>query len=254
MEENIANKKGNRSLQRAIDILNCFDAHHPELTLTEIAEKTELAKSTVTRLLTTLEWNSFIEKDPKTLRYKLGKQLILLGENAGRSFQLEEQAEMVMHALHRQTKETVHLYVPEGKHRVCIKQLESPYSVKHIVRLGEKQNLSMGASGKVFLAYQSSEFVDQIINEEKPRKEKRILMEELDVIRKEKFSESTDENEKGISAVASPIFNSEGKVVASISISGPSNRFIPSERPEVKELLTQATREVSNKLGFVDEY
>lgn len=250
MGESTNSKKGNRSLQRAIDILNSFDACHPELTLTEIAEKTKLAKSTVTRLLTTLELNSFIEKDPKTLRYKLGKQLILLGETAGKSFQLEEQAEMVMDVLHKQTKETVHLYVPEGKHRVCIKQLESPYSVKHLVRLGENQELSMSASGKVFLAYQEKEFVKEIIKEEKPKKTFEELLKDFELIRKEKFAESTDENEKGISAVASPIFNSTGNVVASISISGPSNRFVPSERPEVKELLKESANEVSKKLGY----
>jgi DNA-binding IclR family transcriptional regulator len=159
--------KGIRALQRALNVLKVFTLEEKTLSLTQIASKTKLAKSTTTRLLYTLEQNNFVLKDPVTLKYRLGKQLYILGYIAGQSIKLREVAQTTMERLRNQTKETVNLYVLENEHRICLLQYESLQSVKHMVKIGEKLPLTVGAAGKVILAYQSPEFIENIIRKGK---------------------------------------------------------------------------------------
>ncbi|WP_077596910.1 IclR family transcriptional regulator [Oceanobacillus kimchii] len=242
--------KGIRTLQRSIDILNCFIEHNAELTLTEISLYTGLAKSTTTRLLSTLEMNNFIEKDEINAKYKLGKQIYFLGLVAGQTFELKALAKSTMENLRERTKETVNLYILDGKHRVCIQQFESLQSVKHMISVGQKLPLTVGASGKVLLAYQSKEFIEDAMDTQPLKKSKADLRKELELIINEKYADSIEERESGTSAAASPIFNFQDEVVAVLSVSGPASRLKPREWPELKLMVMEAAFEISKNLGY----
>src|SRR5690625_4519699 len=112
----LENNQTIRSVQRSIDILQCLKENNEELTMTEISEITSLSKSTVSRLLYTLEINSFVEKDPNSGKYRLGRELYFLGNIAGRSIQLKEEAKDIMERLRDQLRETINLYVLDGKY------------------------------------------------------------------------------------------------------------------------------------------
>lgn len=239
-----------RSVQRAIDILNCFQGEHSELTLTEIAYKTDLAKSTTTRILATLEENKFLEKDPSTGKYRLGRQLYFLGFKAGESIELKEVAKDTMLRLRERLKETVNLYIRDGEHRVCIQQFESLQSVKHMVQIGERLPLTVGASGKVLLAYEPREFIEEMMEKQIMRKSKLDLLSELNKILMEKYAISIEEREKGTSAAASPIFDINGNVIAALSVSGPAHRFNPTKIENLQTILVASALEISNNLGF----
>ncbi|MBB6450518.1 DNA-binding IclR family transcriptional regulator [Geomicrobium halophilum] len=242
--------KGIRTLQRAIDILNCFHVDEAELTLTEIANKIDLAKSTTTRLLATLEHNHFVEKNPVTMKYRLGRQLYFIGHVAGQSIELRSVSESTMKRLRNQTKETVNLYVLDGEQRVCIQQYESTQSIKHMVSIGQKLPITVGASGKVLLAHQSQKFIEEAMVQQPMKKNKVDLKNELNMIVEEKYTVSIEERETGTSAVSSPIFDINGNILAALSVSGPSSRFKPQERPELKTTLLAAAMEISNNLGY----
>lgn len=117
-------ESGSRTVQRALDILYCFSEERQELTLTDISKEMNLAMSTTTRLLKALEMNHFVEKNPDTMKYRLGQRLYLLGYIAGKSIKLRELAKPLMYALRDETKETVNLYVMDATSRVCIEQAE----------------------------------------------------------------------------------------------------------------------------------
>ncbi|MGM8211270.1 IclR family transcriptional regulator [Virgibacillus sp. W0430] len=244
------NVQVNRSVQRAIDLLHCFDRENNELTLTEIAQKTGLAKSTTTRLLATLEMNFFIERNTSSNKYRLGRQLYFLGHAAGRSMQLIEMSKEIMVRLRDQLKETINLYVLEGEARVCVQQYESPYSVKHMIQIGQGLPLTVGASGKVLLAYQAKKFIHEMMDKQTMVKTKHALMQELNQIVLDKYADSIEEREAGTSAAAAPIFNINGEVVAALSISGPANRFNPRKVADLKTILVAAAIEISTSLGF----
>lgn len=239
-----------RSVQRAIDVLRCFNESKTELTLTDISNETGLAKSTTTRLLATLEGNKFVERDASTGRYRLGRELYFLGHAAGRSIELREVAKETMIRLRDQIKETINLYVREGEHRVCIQQYESLQSVKHMVQIGQKLPLTVGASGKVLLAYQPKKLVDDVMEKQVMVKSKVELLSELSQIAAEKYAESIEEREKGTSAAAAPVFDIHGEVIAALSISGPASRFNPREVPDLKTILVASALEISSQLGY----
>lgn len=249
----IEQDKGIRSLQRAVDIVQCFTMEEGELSLTEISKKVNLAKSTVIRLLYTLEMNNFVERDPATFKYKLGKQLYFIGNIAGQSIEIRSAAKATMEKLRDQTKETVNLYVLDKESRVCVQQFESLQSIRHIVKIGEKLPLTLGAAGKVLLAYQSDDVIDKVINSEDPKRRKSDLMKELNLIVDECFAQSIDEREVGSSAIATPIFDVNGDVIAALSLSGPTSRFKKDVIEEIRNYLMDSGVEISVNLGFQND-
>ncbi|EXX90688.1 IclR family transcriptional regulator [Paenibacillus darwinianus] len=241
-----------RTVQRAIDILNCFSFEQAELSLTEIANKIDLAKSTTTRLLATLENNGFVQKNPNSLKYKLGHRLYYLGSISGRSIKVRQVAKPIMDDLRDFTKETVNLHVLEQHYRVCIEQSEGVMSIRHLVRIGERLPLWAGAGGKAILAYQGEAFQESILQtvDNGPKLQK--LRAELATIASEHFTSSMDEREVGLAAVASPIFDVNGEVKASLSVSGPSVRFSEERIMLLKDHVGEAAKKISMMMGHME--
>lgn len=243
---NAKGEQGLRTVQRAIDILNCFSEERSELTLTEIAAEIKLAKSTTSRLLSTLEQNSMIEKDQYTLKYKLGMKVYYLGYLAGKSIETRLIARPIMNEVRDHTKETVNLYSIDDIYRVCLEQAEGLRSVRHTVKIGQKLPLWAGAGGKALLAFQKQSFINELLTiVDKPE-----LEEELRTIKSEKGCYSIDERGEGTSAVAAPIFDINGKVKACLSISGPTMRFSQDKITEYQQIVKESASLISSKLGY----
>ncbi|KIL35596.1 IclR family transcriptional regulator [Cohnella kolymensis] len=240
-----------RTVQRAIDILNCFTFDQSELSLTEIANKIDLAKSTTTRLLATLEHNGFVLKNPNSFKYKLGHRLYYLGSISGRSIKVREVAKPIMDDLRDFTKETVNLHILEQNYRVCIEQSEGVMSIRHLVRIGESLPLSAGAGGKAILAYQNEAFQESIFQTIQSSTKWNKLISELNTIRSEHFTSSMDEREVGLAAIASPIFDVNGEVKASLSVSGPSVRFSEERIALLKEHVIESAKKISTMMGHM---
>lgn len=241
---------GLRTVQRAIDILYCFTLEEQELSLTEIANKISLAKSTTTRLLSTLEQNHLVAKDPLTLKYRLGEGIYYLGYVAGKSMKIREIARPIMEEIRDKTRETVNLYVLEENSRVCVEQCEGLHSIRHIVKIGEKLPLWTGAEGKVILAYQSLSFQQKIFAQVPSKERLTCLKEEIEKIKLQRCALSIDEREVGSAAVAAPIFNIHGEARACLSVSGPANRFTPEVVEKYKLLVQEGAKVISEKLGY----
>jgi DNA-binding IclR family transcriptional regulator len=239
-----------RTVQRALDILNCFSLEEPELSLTEIANKIHLAKSTTTRLLATLELNHMVYKNPDTLKYRLGHRLYYLGHIARKSIKIREVAKPVMQQLRDLLKETVNLYVLEKDYRVCVEQIEGLMPLRHSVKIGERIPLCDGAaSGKAILAYQSDDFKNQIFKTADTNFDLIPFINELKAIQREMISTSHDENE--VTCVASPIFDVNGEVKASLSVSGPSSRFTEEKINLLKDYVKDAAHKISSLVGYM---
>ena len=242
-----------RTVQRALDILNTFSVEESELTLTEIALRISLAKSTTTRLLNTLENNGLVTKDPDTLKYKLGQKLSYLGYVANRSIHVGNVALPIMKDLRDKTKETVNLYLLDDEYRVCIEQMEGLQSLRHMVQIGQKLPLWAGAGGKALLAFQNSQFQHRIKRLVKPEEKWPSLQKEFQEIITDGCSSSSDEREVGSSAVAAPIFGVDGTVHYSLSISGPTQRFSKERIEELLVLVRSGALQISESLGYTSK-
>lgn len=242
-----------RTLKRALDVLLCFDLEHKKLTMTEIAQKISLAKSTTLRLINALEKEGFLVKNEDNT-YTLGYKVYYLGTIAKESIELRKVALPVMQGLQAKFNETVNLYTFENGKIVCFEQLESSHALKRSVRIGDRFPIWSGASGRSILAFLSEEEIAKYINETRPLTDYTItdindIKKELNSIKERKYTFSHDEREIGVACVAAPIFDAYHNVVGSVALSGPSLRFTDEFVNEVKTHVYEAGKEISNNLG-----
>ncbi|MBC7251198.1 MAG: IclR family transcriptional regulator [Anaerolineae bacterium] len=247
-----------RSVEKAIAILKAFSMEKPELSVTELSQQLALHKSTVSRLLTTLEKGGLVEQNPETGKYRLGVVLIGLAGLVVAHADIREIARPLLRQLAQETQETVNLAVLDGDEVVNIEQiLPDKRQVKNIGWVGRRTPLHCVSTGKILLAYQPSEEIERIITKGlSQRTDKTItdpdqLREELANIRRQGYATGLEELEEGLNAVAAPVRNHDGEVVAAVSVSGPSYRVSPERIPALAQLAMRTTEEISRQLGFL---
>lgn len=232
-----------RAVERALDILLCFtDAK--ELGLTEIASRISLHKSTVHRLLSTLETRGFVLRDANTDKYRLGFRLWELSANLGHSDDLPTVLLPEMERLRDLLEETISLYVRDGKERIRIQAVQSNQPVRRVAPIGARMPLSVGASSKVLVAYTDDSFIQELLQDPAwpDTIDRHSFLEQLEQIRQHGYSTSVEEREQGAAAIAAPIFNRSGKLVAALAVSGPANRLTEEQMEKFAAPIMEAAK------------
>ena len=141
------------SLDRSLAILAAFRPGDDQLTLAELAKRTTFYKSTILRLIATLERHRYVVRLASG-GYRLGPAVLHLGMVYQGSFRLEEHVMPVMRALSKQTQETVSFFTHEGTSRVCLFRIDSPLSVReNHTRVGDQAPATRGPVGRVYTAF-----------------------------------------------------------------------------------------------------
>lgn len=216
-----------RAVERALDILLCFSGTETELGLSDIAKKVDLHKSTVHRLLASLENKGFIRRHPHTEKYRLGWSVLELVSNVYQSDDLSTIVLPEMTRLRDVLGETISLYIRAGNERIRIQAVESTQPVRRVANIGQRFPLYVGASGKILLAWCERNSVLQLFTDPSwPQDlDQNEFLAALDKVRENGFAVSIEERESGAAAVAVPIFSRDGSVIAALSVSGPVGRF-----------------------------
>jgi IclR family transcriptional regulator, KDG regulon repressor len=230
-----------RAVERALDILLCF-TDSTDLGLSEIASRLSLHKSTVHRLLATLENKGFLIRDAQTEKYRLGFRIWELSANLTHSDDPATVLLPEMERLRDLVGETVSLYVRDGNERIRIQAVQSNQPIRRVAPIGARMPLFVGASSKVLVAYAEPEVLEAVLNDPNwPESiDREVYLEQLEQIRAQGFATSVEERELGAAAVAAPIFNRNGKLVAAIAASGPSNRLTPEKMREFARPIMEA--------------
>jgi DNA-binding IclR family transcriptional regulator len=246
--EESTESQGVRSVQRALDILALLTEERPSLSVRDIVEETGLAKTTVIRLVQTLEQNGLLWATSGG--YMAGPGLWRWAHLARRSWELPPETQRMMRELAGRRRETVNLYVARDIYRVCIAQQESPQPLRHVVHIGDELPMWAGASSKVLLRNASPALLHRIARSS-PYGEGHVrrLQEWIDEAAHEGFASSHGEREDGLSAVAAPVLARSGAVVAALSLSGPTVRFTDDRMAEFAADLKEVAREISDR-GF----
>ena len=223
------------------------------LSLTEIADEVGISKSTVHRLLATLECKRFLIRDSATGKYHLGYRFL---EMASQVFEDVNQqwALPYLRCLADECGETVDLAVLDDDHVIYLQVVESQQRVKLAVAVGQRLPAFCTATGKAFLAFLPANRVQMILGSDLTRytenthTELADLDKDLQETRKRGFAISEHEYEKDVNAVAAPILAVDGYPLAAIAIVGPSFR-LPRERmlvlgPIIQKVVVSITREV----------
>jgi DNA-binding IclR family transcriptional regulator len=244
-----------RAVERALDILLCFTHEEPTRSLTQIAESIHMSKTTVHRLLATLENKRFITRDKATGLYRLGFRFIEMASLVLQDVELHRWAKPYLQRLSAEYGETVDLSILDGAHVIYLDVIESPQRVKLAAAVGQRLPALYTASGKALLAYLPEDLAKKIIGENLSEGSKNTplseIFAELRTTAERGYSIAEQEYEDAINAVAAPIFGEDRQPLASIAIVGPSFRLTRDRLPAMGESLRQMTQTISSEIGLV---
>lgn len=243
------------TIKKASRILDLFSVVRKELSISEISKELKLSKSSVFYILKTLESENIIQKNLSNKKYRLGIKLLKLGNLFKEHTEIRDYSFLPMQNLHKNTNESVYLNIYIEDKRVSIEKIDSSYSVRSIVPLGKSFPLYIGASGKSILAFLEKSERDKYLERFKENDDFKIdsVKEELYKARKNFYATSFGEIEVGAAAIAAPIFDYYGNVVASISIAGSNERIKNQNLKNIINYLKNAAMEISFSLGY-DKY
>ena len=247
----------NIAVRRVAQILKSFSAETPEMGVTELASKVDLAKSVIHGDLAILVEENILEKDEETGRYFLGSELFRLGQAVSKQMTLRRCAFPVMDRLAKITTETVILGGWVNSTPCCIERINSPQPLKLSVDIGSWFPLHAGSVGKTLLAFLPDEERERMIERmELTRYTENTIMEiselkrRLQEIREKGYVVSIGERLEDVASVGAPIRNHTGDVIATLSVGGPRNRFKEGKLSSLIQLVIEAAGEISLKLGF----
>ena len=218
------------AVQRALSVLGAFRYGERAITLTMIAERTGLYKSTVLRLLQTLMANDYISAGDGGL-YSIGPKPLILASMYQQSVQDHELVLPVLRYLVDQTNESASYSVARSATRICLYRVDSPHRIRDHLRPGDAFPLGKGASGKVLAAYANP------------------LASGSEAVIKQVLIRSFGETDPYATGMAAPVFQQGQIVTATVALSGPRDRFTDEAMLAAEVPLLNAARDLSARLG-----
>ena len=244
-----------QSLDRALEILKLLGGE-PEMRVTDLARRLEVHKSTVFRLLATLQEHGLVEQNPSTERYRLGYGLVRLAGSVVAELDLARASRPVLEELASRTGETVNLAILQGEQVVNIEQIAAPNLVVNVNWVGKQTPLHATSNGKVLLAHLDPQERGRLLGS-LPRltprtiTDSRVLEKQLSRVVEDGYAFTLEELELGLNAVAAPVFAPDGRVLAAVSVAGPSYRVTPHRLTELGEMTKDAGEAISRRLGYI---
>ena len=236
-------------LERAMEILGCFDEKHSALTLTQLAQLTKLPMSTCHRIVGTLEEGGFLSKGSDR-KFRVGTKLWTIAQHAPLSERLRESALPTLARLYEETGENVTLAVLDSGQALYVDRLVGERSIPTISRAGGHLPLHTTGVGKVLLAYQSEKAIEQYLSKPLPRPTPQsitqpdALRKDLAEVRKNGYSITRQEMTRGSGSIAVPIMRN-GKCVAAVGVIVHLNRL---DVNRLVSTLTDAAASISAEL------
>ena len=228
MTEEKSEESGVAAVDRSIEILKAVARFGSPVSLAEIARETGFYKSTILRLLISLEGAALVIRKVNG-QYALGPYAKELGRAYENQYHLSEIILPVLEGLIAQHTESASFHVYCNPHeRMCLLRVDSAHPTLDRIKAGDLLPLDRGAAGKLLTAYLV----------------KKLSTKDAGVI-----ATSMGERDPVCAAVASPVFDSEGDVLGVISLSGPKERFTPSAIRKMSKLVQAASAQVTTTLG-----
>lgn len=246
--------KGTEAAERVADVLMAFSRGDRSLGVSTIARELSLSKAVVHRILQSLVSRDLVRYSLDRREYSLGPSASVLGARALRQLDVRVAARDELIRLRDETRETTTLSLLVIDRRAYVEQFEGPQEVKMTVELGRLYPLHAGASSRVILANLAAIDLEHVLEAGLESLTDNTVVDvgelerNLADIRRDGFAASAGERQSGAASVAAPIFGSSGRVVGSISVCGPSNRFDQAAVSRLGPLVVLAARRISVRL------
>ena len=245
------------SVARALDILDCLAAHRREVGVTEISHELQVHKSTVSRMLATMESKGYVSSNGTSGKYYLGMRLVELASYRLEQIDLRSQARPFLEELVQATGETAHLAVFSQGKVVYVDKVDTPQTLMMRSKIGYRVFAHCTALGKAILAALPDEIVERVINEKGlPRftpntiVDPLALKEHLRRVRVQGYAIDDEEHEEGIRCAAAAVLDHAGRVVGALSVSGPTLRISRQDVETIGNLVRDSARRLSVSLGY----
>lgn len=243
---------------RAVQLLRAFLTPPHRFGVTELSQITGLSKNQVFRLLRTLTAEGLLNWDPEAKTYTLSYALTEFGAVASRGSSLVQAAAPVLDRLAQETGETINLIARADEFTaICIDKRDSARLLQITAKIGARFQLHAGAVPKLLLAFSAPASIERYLAQCQPLQrftprtitDPDALRAELAAIRERGYSVSDEDLDLGACAIAAPIFDRHGVVIAGVSIAMPAARFGAAERARYRAAVMAAAAEISRRLG-----
>ncbi len=246
---------GLKSVVKALRIIESFDMNRPEISVSEFVESLSIPKVSVYRFLRVLTKNGFISHNRQTKKYRLGLKIFELGSIVLKNFDFREVVFPFITELSKRSGETVHLGVLDNQQVVSIESVESNQTLRISMPVGKRVYLHSTGVGKAILASLSDEEIKEIVRQKGlPHFTQNTiidadkLLKEIQTIRTRGYAIDNEENEPGVRCIAAPVVDPNQRLVASISVSGPSVRVSRKRIPELSSMVIEASKKIAEAL------
>ncbi len=239
-----------QSVKRAFTILKVIAAHPDGVSLAKIANQVNLPKSTVSRMLSTLEHIQAVERLPYGKGFRIGPEILTLVLQP--SYLITIIHPYLLDLAHT-TTEAVNLCLLDERQIQYVDQVQSQHNVQVRNWTGTRMSILHTVSpGKIFLAYGSQEQLDRYLK--RPLEhftrdsitDSDVLRRQLIEIKQQGYAWAIEEFEQGLSGISAPIQNQAGQVIAAVNVSGPAFRFPPDGQ---EDKIVHLTVEISHKIS-----
>ena len=248
---------GSQSLERGLDILEMIEAEGAELGVRELARRAELSPTIVQRLISSLAWRGYVEKNSETSRYRLGHRSLSLGASSERAFDYAVTARRELERLAREHQLNGFVSVLRGGRAIYVLAIQADGPVAIKVSPGSEMPLHSTSAGKVLLAALPDSEARKLLGGRKlaaitPHTvtDPAALIASLPRVRRQGYATVNEENIPGVLSVGAPIRDRSGGVVAALSVAFPKYLDSGLTLASVEPLVTGAALNVSRMLGM----
>jgi DNA-binding IclR family transcriptional regulator len=246
-----------QSVNRALTALELV-ADAGELGVSELGRQLGVHKATASRLAAVLADRGLLERDSVTERYRIGFGLVRLAGAAMSGLDLVRLARPIMETLAERAREASNLGVRSGDDVVYVDQIAGSRSIVTVSWVGRRTPLHCTSNGKVLLAWADEPDRERLLAGPLESYTKHTvtdpdtLRRELESIRRRGYAQAVEELEEGLNAVAAPVRQADGRVIAALGVSGPAFRMHAVDVPRMGLLTAEAAQAVSRQLGYLE--
>ncbi|GIP50508.1 HTH-type transcriptional regulator KipR [compost metagenome] len=252
------NKHKNKTVVRSMDLLQLF-LTYPKLNISEMAKLSGIPKTSVLRMIGSLEEMGFLKKDTEG-SYSLGLLFLQYGNLVAERLDIRHVALPVMQQLRDEIQEAIHLVLRDGDECIYIEKLDTDHPVRLFTKIGRKAPLYAGASSRIILAFmpeaEREEYLDatelQLIATGTIT-DKTKLRKILERSRQDGYCFSRSELENYTAELSAPIFDHTGQIIAALSAAGLEVQFEEGRIAELVKDVQQAANEISRRLGYTNQ-
>jgi IclR family transcriptional regulator, KDG regulon repressor len=245
------------AVDNALKLIEVFLKEERELGISELAQLSGMNVSTAHHIVSTLAAKGYLIQKHHHGPYSLGFKFLEIGNSVKSQLHIGEVARPFLKKLNTQVDESTNLAIVDSNEAVYIEQMESSQTLRIFTKVGKRVPLHCTGVGKLFLACMKDDQFKTFLGAQEltPSTPNTItsvdkLRKELSTIREQGYALDNEEKEAGITCIAAAVRNSEGSLVAAISVSGPSTRINDGRLKQLAPLVKSCGLEISRALGY----